>query len=853
MATRKSNRIKLLANLWLISIILFVFRSIFEPLIYPAALSIVLLVVFSGICLLKNWKRNIISIFFNIVKENIILIIFIVVAIISSTGVIIHPLKELINLMIVLVLLFTFLIVNDKLYIDEFIKYWIISALFIGVIALLSWLNYTLSMDLWFLKYVETDKSVKAFTSLTSDNNFYALIFLIAIIFQLYKVYKTKTKINSFFVQLILWVFIINVLFSGSRRALVFFGVFFFWSLFVSVKHYKAVKNSLFYKNIIVLISTLVFSLVFIILLVPFRSEIVKDSTLKYSISYNTYRLFTMFSKDISFETINQKLWSSPEAFVDISNEIPINDEKSNQVGLYYDSLINVGDQNCITDNNLIINGTFKCNNKYWSTLLSTKDSVKHSIIPTIYGKAIRVSRFKGSGFWPLAYKGRPIYYIKGVEYTFKFKYRVIKGEGAPFNIGWWIKDGGSNVYNLKKYITPIGSSWNECSCSYTFKEDHFGWFPTFMNSQQNNTIVDFADILLEANDTSKKYLPKYIIYDPSKVNLLYNSYLSDGVRYWTKYISGGTNLSIVNTRFGKAIEVEKNDKARSFWPLIYEGRKLFLHNSKLYTFRFLFRVIKGDLSSFSVGIAIKDNDHYLYSLPRKLYELEEGWILCTASFTLIEDHFITKPLFISNQLPNTVVQYANIELLCDSSLLDSSYIDQNLDKYRIYERQNMEELSKNDTIDKLLAPRLDRWKYAVEIYKSYSITEKIFGKGFDYMAQFNKKFYNPDMTLEDIREKQMYDYPHSPILSSFLFSGIIGGMFYLYFTALTFWYYFKNRKELQVFFIMWLIGYSFIIVSDNTHFSAPIFVILSLVPYVWERLPGMKNRITNPTEETQI
>ncbi len=114
---------------------------------------------------------------------------------------------------------------------------------------------------------------------------------------------------------------------------------------------------------------------------------------------------------------------------------------------------------------------------------------------------------------------------------------------------------------------------------------------------------------------------------------------------------------------------------------------------------------------------------------------------------------------------------------------------------------------------------------------------EKIFGKDFDYLAKYYKKFLKKDMSLDQIRRNGLSDYPHNPYLSSLLYSGILGGLFYLYFTIYTFFLYWKQRKQLYLFFIFYIITFMFTLVSGNTMFTVPIFVILSLIPFIKKRI----------------
>lgn len=65
---------------------------------------------------------------------------------------------------------------------------------------------------------------------------------------------------------------------------------------------------------------------------------------------------------------------------------------------------------------------------------------------------------------------------------------------------------------------------------------------------------------------------------------------------------------------------------------------------------------------------------------------------------------------------------------------------------------------------------RLDRYKYALTLFKERNLHEKILGNGPSYHEEFFTKF------LHNSPEK-ILDYPHSPILSTLLYSGILGAI----------------------------------------------------------------------------
>ena len=110
---------------------------------------------------------------------------------------------------------------------------------------------------------------------------------------------------------------------------------------------------------------------------------------------------------------------------------------------------------------------------------------------------------------------------------------------------------------------------------------------------------------------------------------------------------------------------------------------------------------------------------------------------------------------------------------------------------------------------------RSQRWVYALNIYSDYNSPQLIFGKGFNYLDKFSKKFY---LTAED--------YPHNFLLSALLYSGILGFLSMLYMVLFVLRSLKYNRFPL-------LISYGFIFVlilqftSSNSLFSVGITVFL--------------------------
>ncbi|MGE0078229.1 MAG: hypothetical protein AB7S48_10255 [Bacteroidales bacterium] len=118
---------------------------------------------------------------------------------------------------------------------------------------------------------------------------------------------------------------------------------------------------------------------------------------------------------------------------------------------------------------------------------------------------------------------------------------------------------------------------------------------------------------------------------------------------------------------------------------------------------------------------------------------------------------------------------------------------------------------------------RLDRWRYAVYLYRyEYKWWQKIIGGGFGYTRKFAKEFNDPDE----------YDYPHNPFLGVLLYSGILGLIAYIWFLYKAVFYYWIYRKEYWTLGLAFCASFFFAFFSANTPFDPAIMGILTILPY---------------------
>ncbi len=129
-----------------------------------------------------------------------------------------------------------------------------------------------------------------------------------------------------------------------------------------------------------------------------------------------------------------------------------------------------------------------------------------------------------------------------------------------------------------------------------------------------------------------------------------------------------------------------------------------------------------------------------------------------------------------------------------------------------------------NYTQDDFAGPRYDYWRFGWHIFKNeYSLSQKIFGKGFDYMGQFGEEFSPKSKGL---------DWPHNPFISVLLYGGIVGLIAFLWLLIVTVYLYWLYRKEIWVFFICFGIVFFFSFFSANNPFDPPIMGFFMILPF---------------------
>ena len=127
---------------------------------------------------------------------------------------------------------------------------------------------------------------------------------------------------------------------------------------------------------------------------------------------------------------------------------------------------------------------------------------------------------------------------------------------------------------------------------------------------------------------------------------------------------------------------------------------------------------------------------------------------------------------------------------------------------------------SKNIGVD----DRIIHWQFAWQIFKNeYSWPKKLIGGGFDHLNWFGYYF---------LKDKTKSDWPHNPILSILLYSGILGFSVYIFFLYKVLYYFIKYIKEYSVLFIFFIISFFFSFFSGGGPFDPSSIGFFSVLPF---------------------
>ncbi len=298
--------------------------------------------------------------------------------------------------------------------------------------------------------------------------------------------------------------------------------------------------------------------------------------------------------------------------------------------------------------------------------------------------------------------------------------------------------------------------------------------------------------------------------------NLIANGDFEFDMLYWT-HNAKGLRVAIVETPYGKGIKLSKDDALPGLWSLLYRGRRIYFHGAHQYELEYKCKPVIGDVNSIMAGFALGENTKDIngirsFDLKKNIDTLtEESWYQINCEYEFIKDEKNCLGFF-NYQLPNTQLIISDVKLKrTNNSKQVVNYVLDTLS------------FSQNETLEWDGNGRLTRYALAYEFFKNQTFFKKFFGSGFDYLEFYKKKLGK-------------IDYPHNPIISSFLYSGIIGGVVYVIFIIWVIISYLKLRSKNEILYFPFIMVFVFSIISGNSHFSVPVFLFLSIVPSLFDK-----------------
>jgi hypothetical protein len=131
---------------------------------------------------------------------------------------------------------------------------------------------------------------------------------------------------------------------------------------------------------------------------------------------------------------------------------------------------------------------------------------------------------------------------------------------------------------------------------------------------------------------------------------------------------------------------------------------------------------------------------------------------------------------------------------------------------------------------------RTNRWRFAVELLGDSSSMELFFGQGFGYLHRYANAFQ-----MVATRE----DYPHNPVLSATLYSGLVGGLCVASFLIIAVAKYYKHRKTDTYFFSLYFASLWYVLPSFHSFISGKFFVMFLLIPWLLQKVNPINTEST--------
>jgi len=615
----------LLMSIISLMIILYISRTVIPFLKYPFIIIYSIIILYTFISLKKN-KKNLLNFTKEFIKENYILLLILVILLYSffiSSKFFLLAFKDIFNsfILISFVLLIKFFIdTKGKLNIllNSFICYIILMAIILSCILLVNMLNINVPENEYILH--NEFKYNLNFPPLSDDYNFISLFLFLGIFGLLYYLAKIKSKIIVVIISLLITFISINIIISGSKRAL-----FIIFLLFL-IETVIMIFALIFKKRIIqILVNKLIYLFSFFVVILFFSLYFIfalnynsKEKVLKYlgsnniiltkqKLSYVLYRYTTIVSDKYSYRKVYDILWNSN-----------------------YDTSLNP-DCGWGTNKHKTIFPVFGLNNQ-----IVPNESRAYYIDSTSIPKSF-------NGFtYSFTEIGNPFTHNddKLVVSVYCYVSPDFNGHSAgiitnPYQLN------SSKIAKYEISDSTIGEISTNTKAHSSISENNY---------LINSYLVDSAN-----SDNYNKQNNKY--------NLFSNSKFQEGKRYWIPF-DLATKHDLINTPFGNGIRVSRGKGDGGSFSLVYSGRPIIYYLDHEYVLKFKYKVIKGDQDSFKVGWYV-DHDGNGFELKGTIIKnnINHGWKELTCKYKFKKTCFNTLS-FLSSLKDSTIIDITDIELM---------------------------------------------------------------------------------------------------------------------------------------------------------------------------------------------
>lgn len=727
---------------------------------------------------------------------------------------------------------------------------------------------------------------------LNVDKNYVSLnLISLFIILVILNFNKNKSWIQ-YLINIILLIIILLVIFSGSRRGILVISGIVILTFIVALIRNNFKKFRVLFLSLFLSISLLSVFLFFPLLgtLRTYFTEVnfEKPNVIKNQVASIVYR-YSDAIKPMSFKEVYNKLWVKDGDRNIITK--PITKKLRNKIkynyidGEYNNAINNLYRYSIIDKSSRLKNDVLP---HYFSAIpdsMFLTSNVKS--IPLVYNIPYRFNNF----FFPKSYSGIfPKEITREKNNKLYFNYRIAKGDSiymfsfipghqAKYKFSFIMdtvnlapkimvrdKDARKIRYSIEKEFFEVRGNKKKVTIEFKTFEQRISYRLYLLWNETKTENLFIGDFELKNIEPFR--IGNTACLSKRDINQCYGLLINSKEEYINRY-------NIFFSRFNNYVENEKIDSSslqsiiknisttpvynEFSEPVLLDGTYFFYDfTQSKYYFKKRVPTINDLKINLSVDVSISTDafiETKLYRFPNKnpeflkfkvfldtIYPLNDKWkhiqysYITDSSSTGLGQFLVlfkgikpfTDTIKVKNFKIEPVLKSKQLKDLTKYPYLRPYLLESKIDSIKNIQLRLREKFRISKDKETFFDTRFLRWKASLEYFKTFNIKEKIFGKGMEYTRVFPLLFYNGHQ-LKGI------DYPHNPIISAFLYSGIIGGLIYIIFLVVSFIRYWKQRENLWIFGIIYLLIFFFTFFSGNTHFSVPALAIFSLIPFMFK------------------